>query len=180
MKSSLLIPGGEDSKQLKRNHKLEDFMIKLLAAITLSAGLSCAGIITLSDPNQTGNANDTLMFQGTLTNPANGTNPLFINGDVVDVVLTFDDSMFLNKAPISIPAPGSSGPFLFFTVALPGVVVPGTVYNGTFTLIGGVDGNDQQNLDVAPFSITVPTPEPSTILLAAPLALLYFRRPKKF
>ena len=166
-------------------HKLSPLAVLplLLLAVPAHAQLN----LNLANTSLAGNPGDTLNFTGTLSNPTlasvflNSDNPTF-NGPG-----TTDGSPFLlnPNAPISLDPAGTtdangnptgtdsySGPF--FDVTLDPNAAPG-IYNGTFTILGGVDGNATDNVATEDFSVTVlpaAVPEASpTVSLGVLLAL---------
>jgi hypothetical protein len=150
-----------------------NIVIKLLVTFLILGGLACASpVITLTNPNQTGAPAGLLSFDVTIANPGGGS-ILFLNADAttVDSPLLLDDQFFLNS-PLSLNSP-ESATFTLFTISIPGVIAPG-LYNGSISIIGGVDASDQSLLGSVSFTVTVPTvssavPEPSTLIVAAPL-----------
>jgi hypothetical protein len=96
---------------------------------------------------------------------------LFLNGSNfnIDSPLVLDDLLFANF-PASIPAGGIADGILF-TVDLPLGLTPG-IYNGSYTILGGLTANDFDELATIPFQIdaqsaTSPVPEPGTLALLA-------------
>ena len=128
---------------------------------------------TLSNPNQyISLLGGSLTYGATVSAPASNSGPVFLNGDSFNVTapVTLDDSDFLVKFPLSL-APGTSFTGDLFVLTMPPNPPPGT-YLGTFTLLGGVDGNANDTLGTVNFSLTTPIPEPSSIvLLIAGLAM---------
>ncbi len=117
----------------------------------------------------------TIEFTGTLTN--NGADDVFLNGDFVLLPfpdLTVDDSPFFANSPLSL-APGASynGPFIDVTADL--TILSG-VYDGSYTVQGGVDSNAFDNLAVEDFSVDVGSaasvPEPNYYPVSAAGLLL--------
>jgi hypothetical protein len=90
---------------------------------------------------------------------------VFLNGDSFNVTapVTLDDSDFFNKFPVSL-APGTSFTGDLFVLTMP-PNPPSRTYLGTFTLLGGVDGNANDTLGTVNFSLTAPIPEASSIVL---------------
>lgn len=75
---------------------------------------------------------------------------------------TLDDSPFYDNFPFYL-APGQSYTGELFDITVPANTALGA-YDGTFTILGGADGNTYSTLSTADFAVTV-TPEPSTLLL---------------
>jgi hypothetical protein len=160
-------------------------LLNILVVAALAATGAMADItVTFDQPHQIGNAGDTLYFLGVISNT--GLETVYLNSDNLNLAgtgLTTVDNFFAN-VPFSL-APGASSPIdpvndphidLFdVTVSNPLSDAPGT-YQGTYNLLGGVDGSAQDNLVTVPFDITLPgasVPEPSVpSLLGAELAAL--------
>jgi len=126
-------------------------------------------------------ADDPIVFTGTIGTTLvpdppflldNTGNPeLFLNGSNfnIDSPLVLNDLLFVNFPP-SIPADGSATGILF-TVDLPLGMTPG-IYNGSYTILGGLTPNDFDELATIPFQIDAqsaasPVPEPGTLVLLA-------------
>jgi hypothetical protein len=154
-----------------------------LILATLGTVVAKADTITiaLDQQDQTIAAGDTIEFFGTMTNDS--ANTIYLNADDLNLnglSLTTTDQ-FYNNVPIALAPSGQAGDSssdieLFdVTASSPLLDAPGT-YTGTYTLIGGTDGNAQNNLGTANFSVTTlaPVPEPSTIylLLTGALAMM--------
>jgi hypothetical protein len=145
-----------------------------LVLATLGTAVAKADDITITfdQPNQTVVAGQTIELFGTITN--NTANTIFLNSDDLNLNgLSFTvTDQFFNNVPISLAPSGqsgdSSGDIELFdvTVSAPLLDAAG-VYSGTYTLFGGTDGDGQDNLGSAAFSVTTtsPVPEPSSIYL---------------
>lgn len=119
---------------------------------------------------------ETLTFSGTLTDNTGST--LFINSDSLSFEINgaADDLPFKSNAPISIDAGDTSADFGMFEVNIPGGQAIGP-YTGLFTVLGGTDGTQLNNLGSAQFEVDVMTPEPAYYLLVAcALAFMMVRR----
>lgn len=160
-------------------------------ALLLSLLVSCGGtayaslLITLDQPSQTGSPGDTLIFSGVLSNPdpeRTFLNSVNLNLAGSSFTVNYIDQ-FLNNVPISL-GPGESR----LSIKLFDVLLnlpfsdPFGPYIGTYTLVGGIDGDSQDVLFSADFTVTAqekggsPVPEPSTFLLAMTLiSFFYFR-----
>ena len=163
-------------------------LLNILVLVALAtAGASAAIVVAFDNPGQTGHPGDTLLFLGTISNTGAGT--VFLNGD--DLTLngasfTVTDLFFTN-VPLSLDGGVNSGDIELFDVTLSNPLLdPPAVYPGSYTLLGGIDGNAGDNLGFAAFSVTtapsVPggsgTPEPgSWLLLGTGLAGLGMVRP---
>jgi len=144
----------------------------ILVVIAFAAAANADELsVNLDSSTLTGLPGDTLMFTGTLTN--NTSDTLFINSDsfTFDIAGALDDSPFLLNAPISLDGGVTSSDFEMFDIDIP----PGQgtgAYMGSFTVLGGVDGNAQDNLGTASFEVDV-VPEPASYLLfGSALAML--------
>jgi hypothetical protein len=147
-----------------------------LAVSGASSGWAGSILITFDNPNQTGMPGDTLVFMGVISN--GGSSTAFLNSDGLNLLgnsFAVND-LFFSNVPISLD-PGQSSPDIeLFDVTLnnPFTDLSGT-YTGTYGLLGGVDGNAQDMLGSANFSVTETSsvPEPSSnVLLAAALGAL--------
>jgi len=115
-----------------------------------------------------GTIGTTVSFPAELDNTDNNVD-LFLNGSSfnIDSPLVLDDLLFVNF-PASIPA-GTSADGILFTVDLPLGLTPG-LYNGSYTILGGLSPNDFDELATIPFQIDAqpaasPVPEPGTLVL---------------
>lgn len=148
---------------------LSSLMLAALSAIPAMADIT----IIFDQPNQMGQPGQTLEFFGTITNT--GRDTVFLNSDnptLGSPSLTLED-LFFSNVPISLDPGQSSGDIELFDVMIsnPLLDAPGT-HLGVYTLFGGADGDAQDNLASANFSVNT-TPEPSGIfLLLGALAIL--------
>jgi len=158
----------------------------LAVAALLTAGLSSAAAyadtITFTLTDSTGyvvHTGGSLTFDATVTAPISNGAPVFLNGDSFNVAapITLDDSDFFNDFPLSL-APGTSFTGDLFVLTVPPNSPFGT-FLGTFTLLGGANGNASNNLGTVSFDL-ITTPEPSSIVLSltgmAGLAWAGFKR----
>jgi hypothetical protein len=146
-------------------------MKSLLVLSLMVAGFLLAGTaakadtltLTLASPDQSGLGGELLTFDATLTD-IDPTEVVFLNGDLplVDGSLIIDDSPFNNNYPLSLDPPDMFTGELF-TVFIPDGT-PAGLYTGSFEIVGGSDGNAQDELASANFDVQV-TPEPSSLLL---------------
>jgi hypothetical protein len=154
--------------------------------VLAAAGARAGDIsITLDDPDQTGNPGETLQFFGTITNTDTnpGDAPIYLNFDSLNLALSdaVPNDLFFTNAPVDLAEGASSGDIELFdyTLANPESDPFGT-YDGTYGLLGGMDGGAdtaQDNLAQVSFSVDVEpsssTPEPATLaLLGTGLALI--------
>jgi hypothetical protein len=146
--------------------------MKLSVAALLAMGLSSATAygatitFTLANPNEfISLSGGSLTYFATVFAPASDTAPVFLNGDSFNVSapVTLNDSDFFNNFPLSL-APGTSFTSALFVLTMPPNPPIGT-YLGTFTLLGGADGNASGALGTVNFSLTAPVPEPSSFML---------------
>jgi hypothetical protein len=141
--------------------------VAALLTIGLSSAAAYADTITFTLTNPVGFVPVTggsLTYDATVSAPASNGAAVFLNGDSFDVTapVTLDDSDFFANFPLSL-APGNSFTGDLFVLTVP----PGTPFGtflGTFTLLGGADGNASDTLGTVNFSL-VTTPEPSSIML---------------
>jgi hypothetical protein len=161
----------------------------ILATLGTAAAKADTITITLDQPNQVGLPGSTVEFLGTLTNNTSGT--IFLNGDALNIEgLSFTiTDQFFNNAPISLAPGANSGDIELFDIAVASPLLdPAGFYTGTYSLLGGIDGNGQDLLETQPTTFSVDTapptsavPEPTSIalLLTGASALLPITR-KRF
>ncbi len=138
--------------------------------------------VTFSPASATAVAGTTTVIDvyGTITNPITNTQTLYLNGDslIVDpTTATYTD--FFLSTPVSLDPGQSSGLIELFQIVFGPTIAPGD-YVSNYTLEGGTP-TDPSGLDTisntASFDVTVPTPEPGTLLLlGSGLAFLVGRR----
>ena len=152
--------------------------INLIALTALVVAAAQADInITLDNAAQSGVPGSTLQFFGTISNT--GSDTVFLNSDSLNLAGGSDfttNDLFFTNVPVLVAANSSSGDIELFdaTVSNPFADTL-TTYNGTYTVIGGVDGGAQDVLAEAAFSVNVTnaTPEPGYFaLLGIGLALM--------
>jgi hypothetical protein len=139
----------------------------ILAAVLLPCISASADTltITLDSPTLSGSPGDTLQFLGTLTNTTSDT--VFLNDVNFNLASipsgSIDNSPFFANAPLSLDAAGSldggftSGDIELFDVTIPDPFTAGN-YDGTFQVLGGVDGNAQDILGTVDFTVQVAGP----------------------
>ena len=134
----------------------------LLVTPLIAHGQSSPLAITYTKQLQTVTSGGTVTFSGTVQNVS--ANTVFINGDDfnnLSPVLSYDNSIFSPPASLS-PAQSFSGNF--FTITVAAGTGPGT-YTGDFLILGGADSNAQSEQGRQTFSVVVPAPEPTQMLL---------------
>ena len=137
----------------------------LLAMGISSAAYADSVTFTLTDPvGYIPNTGGSETFEATVTAPSTNGAAVFLNGDSFNVTapVTLNDNDFFSDFPLSL-APGASFTGDLFVLTLPPNEPFGT-YPGTFTLLGGSNGNATDTLGTVNFSVAT-TPEPSSILL---------------
>jgi hypothetical protein len=158
----------------------------LARAALLTIGLSSAAAyadtitFTLTNPNRSiSYLGGSLTYGATVSAPASNGAALFLNGDSFNVTapVTLNDSDFFSNFPLSL-APGTSFTGDLFVLTAPPNSPFGT-FLGTFTLLGGANGNASGTLGTVNFSLTTIAPEPSSIVLLltgmAGLAMILLR-----
>jgi hypothetical protein len=148
------------------------FCTLILATLATSVAKADSITISFDQSNQTVSAGDTVEFFGTITNDT--TNTIYLNSDDLNLAgLSFTTTdQFFSNVPISLAPSGqagdSSGDIELFDVTANNPLLDAAEgYSGTYTLLGGTDGNAQDNLGSQDFSVTslAPVPEPPTIYL---------------
>jgi hypothetical protein len=145
----------------------------ILATLGAAAAKADTITITFDQPNQVALPGTTVEFFGTLTN--NTTSTIFLNGDALNLngsSFTTNDLFFAN-APFFLAPGANSGDIELFDVSVTSPLIdPAGFYTGTYSLLGGIDGNGQDVLETNPatFSVdtapaTSPVPEPASIAL---------------
>lgn len=146
-------------------------------------GLVCAPakadtlLIALDSPTLNGSPGDVLQFFGTLTNTTAA--DLYLNADNINLAgfdpSAIDDSPFFANTPLFLVPGGSTGDIRLFDITIPNPFATGN-YGGTFQVLGGVDGNAQDIIGSAYFTVQVQqsaaVPEPSSAVLLSSGALL--------
>jgi hypothetical protein len=143
-------------------------LMALLAPMLATAGL----IVTFGSPDQTGNQGNSLVFTGTLNNT--GPDDLYINALGVSLTgpgMSSDTSPFLLQLyPYPLTAGGIYGPTPLFTVGIDSLASVPATYLGTLNFLGGTPLDTDPFsatgiLSSARFSVTVASPEPSSLSL---------------
>jgi|GEM_PF-1256364 len=103
---------------------------------------------------QTGRLGQTITFAGTLRNT--GSDELFLNAANHNLNvngLTLNDDRFFSNAPVSMLG-GTSWTGNLFDVVIGGITPIGT-HSGSFNILGGLDGAEQNLLAAANFQVSV-------------------------
>lgn len=142
--------------------------VAALVTIGFSPAPAYADSITFTLTNSNGNVSylgGSLTYGATVSAPTSNAAAVFLNGDSFNVTspVTLNDSDFFNNFPLSL-APGTSFTGGLFVLTVPPNSALG-IYLGTFTLLGGANGNATGTLGAVNFSLTTVTPEPSSITL---------------
>jgi hypothetical protein len=141
--------------------------VAALLTIGLPSAAAYADSLTFTLTNPNGSASVTggsLAYDATVSAPASNSGAVFLNGDSFNITapITLDDTDFFANFPLSL-APGTSFTGDLFVLTVPPNSPFGT-FLGTFTLLGGANGNASDPLGTVNFSL-VTTPEPSSIML---------------
>jgi hypothetical protein len=141
-------------------------------------------IITFTSSTLVGSAGTVLHFGGSLGNTGGTT--IFLNGTsfTTTASLVINDAPFFLNVPLFLASGGTySGPL--FDASTTVGTAPGSVFNGTFRVLGGATPNDVSVLASQLFSVQVTspisaTPEPSTLtLVLAGTSMLWLLRRRK-
>ena len=132
----------------------------ILATLGAAAAQAATITITLDQPNQFATPGTTVDFFGTITNNTTGT--IFLNSDSFNLSgasLTLDDSPFFANAPFFLASGANSGDIEIFDVSVSNPLLDAAgFYAGSFSVLGGVDGNASVGLGSVDFSVdTAPT-----------------------
>jgi hypothetical protein len=161
-------------------------LLSLIAFIVIGGLAARADIIvTLDNPNQTGNPGQTLSFYGIISNSSTDTDPagaIYLNMDNVSMALSSLSYTWLDdlaNTPVDLIGSQSSSDIDLFDIVLtdPQSDLFGS-YSGAYTLLGGADGGAntaQDFLAQAGFTITTVAPEPGTFALLACAILMAMR-----
>ena len=130
--------------------------VAALLTIGLSSAAAYADTLTFTLTNPTAYVpagGGSVTFDATVTAPSSNTAAVFLNGDSFNVTapITLDDSDFFNDFPLSL-APGTSFTGDLFMLTVPAGTPVGT-YLGTFTLLGGANGNASNDLGTVSFAL---------------------------
>jgi hypothetical protein len=166
-------------------------------ALILLTGLVCAPAkattiltIALDSPTLTGSPGDVLQFFGTITNTTNA--DVYLNADNFSLTgfdpSDIDDSPFFANTPAFLgPSPtGTTGDIELFDVTIPNPFTDPCVAamdcGGTFQILGGDDGNAQNVVGTAYFTVNVqqasgvPEPVPAELMAGVILFLAIARK----
>jgi hypothetical protein len=140
-------------------------VMTLLMAFGSAAAYADTVSLTLTNDGQRVNTNGgTLTYTATVTAAAGNGADVFLNGDSfnADLPLTHDDSDFVANFPLFL-TPGQTFTGDLFSVTVP-ANTPWGLYHGTFTLLGGADGDANGQIALVNYTVNV-TPEPSSLML---------------
>ena len=136
------------------------------AALSMPAAYAETINFTINDPAQeVGTAGGNLYYSATVSAPSTNSAVVYLNGDsyFLNTAFVLDDSPFLLNFPFDL-APGQSYTGSLFEVMVP-ADSPLGLYAGSFQILGGaIGGDDDLVLSSATFSTAV-SPEPSSLLL---------------
>lgn len=140
----------------------------LTLALTSAAAYADTVSFTLTNPTQyvSVTRGGSLTYDATVSAPASNSAAIFLNGDSFNVTapVSLNDSDFFSGFPLSL-MPGTSFTGDLFVLTLP-AGSSAQAYLGSFTLLGGANGNASSTLGTVNFTLA-PTPEPSSLLLLA-------------
>jgi PEP-CTERM motif len=141
-------------------------LLSLCMATTADAIPTDTITFTLDNANQTiSSSGGSEIFDATVTAASSNNAAVFLNGDTFNVAapITLNDTDFFTNFPLSL-APGVSFTGdLFVLTTLPDI--SSGVYLGSFSLLGGANGNASNTLGTADFSLAASVPEPSSLAL---------------
>ena len=152
-------------------------MTYYFSILILVAGLASASPLSINftSANQNGTAGGQVNFTGSLFNNSGAAVSIGGDSSTLDAPLTLDDTAFFTFSPPSVAASTDSGSFLFFTVNIP-LLTGFNVYHGNFAVLDNdsiIVGTANFTVTLAP--VTAAVPEPSTVVVAAPLLFCVFR-----
>jgi len=142
--------------------------VATFAMIGLLPAAAYADTVTFTLTHSSGNVpylGGSLTYDATVSAPVGNSAPVFLNGDSFNITapVMLDDTDFFSKFPVSL-SPGASFTGDLFVLTVPPNSPLGT-FLGTFTLQGGPNGNANNKLGTADFSLNIISPEPSSIVL---------------
>jgi hypothetical protein len=143
--------------------------IASFALLAVVPALAKADAVTFAlEPSHTMAQGTTVTFTGSIVNNL-GSTRVFLNAISITLSgpsgLTFSDAPFFANTPAFLD-PGQSALFVGLFEVSANLTVPFGLYQGSVTLLGGADGNAQDELATKNFSVSVvPTPEPASMLL---------------
>ncbi|HKX49725.1 MAG TPA: PEP-CTERM sorting domain-containing protein [Candidatus Binatia bacterium] len=158
------------------NTKFKQLLIAMftLAFLAILPAAVKADPITLTlDPTHSVAQGSSVTYSGSLSN--GGLPGRFINAVSLTYTgpagITFNDSAFFTNVPAFLGSGATTGVVSFFDVFADLLIPPGN-YIGSFSVLGGVDDQDQNILATQEFTIMVtpsgpPIPEPASMLLLA-------------
>ena len=149
-------------------------MFTLAFLAILPAAVKADPITLTLDPTHSVAQGSSVTYFGSLSN--GGLPGRFINAVSLTYTgpagITFNDSAFFTNVPAFLGSGATTGVVSFFDVFADLLIPPGS-YTGSFSVLGGVDDQDQNILATQEFTIVVtpggqnPVPEPASMLLLA-------------
>jgi len=147
-------------------------MFTLAFLAILPAAVKADPITLTLDPTHSVAQGSSVTYSGSLSN--GGLPGRFINAVSLTLPpgITFNDSAFFTNVPAFLGSGATTGVVSFFDVFADLLIPPGN-YIGSFSVLGGVDDQDQNILATQEFTIMVtpggqnPIPEPASMLLLA-------------
>src|SRR5687767_625584 len=147
-------------------------MFTLAFLAILPAAVKADPITLTLDPTHSVAQGSSVTYSGSLSN--GGLPGRFINAVSLTLPpgITFNDSAFFTNVPAFLGSGATTGVVSFFDVFADLLIPPGN-YIGSFSVLGGVDDQDQNILATHEFTIMVtpggqnPIPEPASMLLLA-------------
>ena len=155
-----------------------------LAVVAVMSGATAHAVsisVALDFATLTAAPGQTVVFQGTLTNPGAVTVDLNSCGVNPPANLSSDcgAGLFFDNAPLSLDPVQVSGPYPLFSVTVdPNYSGPFGLVQGFFDVFGGISGDADVTLSHTAFQVDV-VPEPGTaalLALALPIAFALRRR----
>lgn len=142
-------------------------LFTVLAGLFLAANAGAGIIVSFDEPTLSAGSGETASFSGVLTN--DGLDPVYLNGNNFTFSLTGENyalnDLFFANVPISLNAGESTTSLGLFDIQLSTFLSqPPGIYSGTWLLLGGLDGEAQEVVGQAEFTVHV-TPEPSAFVL---------------
>jgi hypothetical protein len=138
-------------------------LLNLMPLLLVVAPQAQANIITLTFDQafMQGAPGDVLTFTATIAN--SGNQQIWLNGDSISLAPGFDVNDMFDNAPLWLDAGESAQHLALFQITLHDPFDGDFGLNlGSYALLGGIDGIDQEALTSVPFGATAVAPEPSS------------------